>query len=229
MCSPVHPCHSPMCSLHQCNAGKISVPGITLHARLPGSPPKLLVTLPLLEATRYPGNPQVTWRGSTGRHRCGTLLTGFCTSQGVPHQTEHISSFSASKHRVGTLCWGSCFCPEGPERRSECTRTQTADSSRYGNVARALGVAGEYWRSESRRPQCELAGFSVARREAKRVSLGPAGGARGKCQGLRIRFLLPGRFAPGDRREAAAGSSSVCRVPSNQHRTAARNRASVPR
>ncbi|KAK7797677.1 hypothetical protein U0070_011511, partial [Myodes glareolus] len=84
----------------------------------------------------------------------------------------------ASKHRVGTLCWSSCFCPEEPERRSECTRTQAADSSRYGNVARALGVAGEYWRSESRRPLCELAGFSVARREAKRVSLGPAGGAR---------------------------------------------------
>lgn len=88
---------------------------------------------------------------------------------------EHISSFSASMYRVGTLCWGSCFCPEGPERRSECTRTQAANSSRYGNVARALGVAGEYRRSESGGPQCELAGFSVARREAKRVALGPAG------------------------------------------------------
>lgn len=132
-------------------------------------------------------------------------------------------------YRVGTLCWGSCFCPEGPERRSECTRTQAADFSRYGNVARALGVAGEYWRSESGGPQCELAGFSVARREAKRVSLVLPGGARGKWHGLRIRFLLPGRFAPGDRREAAAGSGRACRVPSNQHRTAARNSASVPR
>ncbi|CAO2646449.1 hypothetical protein LEMLEM_LOCUS27918 [Lemmus lemmus] len=137
---------------------------------------------------------------------------------------------SASKYRVGTLCWDSCFCPEGPERRSECTRTQAADSSRYGNAARALGVAGEYWRA--RNPGDPSASCPGSRSRAGRRSGFPwvlPDGARGKWHGLRVRFLLPGRFAPGDRREAAAGNSSACRVHSNEHRTAVRNSASVPR
>lgn len=61
---------------------------------------------------------------------------------GSPTGQQTLFNASVDPAEVGTLCWGSCFCTEGSERCSQCTRTQAADSSRYGNVARARGATG---------------------------------------------------------------------------------------
>lgn len=84
-----------------------------------------------------------------------------------------FSSFGTDAH-IGTLCGDSCFCPAGLERGSGCTRTEVTDSSRYGNVSRAIGAGGRVLALGILETRV-WAGAALGRtRETKLIPLGPA-------------------------------------------------------